>query len=180
MILLGLGSNLGDRQANLESALLRLGQGADAPVKLLRVSSVYETAALLPEDAPEEWDIPYYNIVVAAESLLAPEALLEAVKGIEQQLGRKDVGRWGPRIIDIDMLAHGDTEQQSDALTLPHAGMLGRDFVMVPLAEILPHWVYPQAEAAEPRTAQQVVHDKGMTQGEGLSRLSIALRWPVA
>lgn len=58
MILLGLGSNLGDRQANLEVALQRLGQGADAPVKLLRVSSVYETAALLPEGAPEDWDIP--------------------------------------------------------------------------------------------------------------------------
>src|SRR5690606_10527700 len=121
------GSNLGDRQANLEMALAALGQGANAPVKLLRVSSVYETAALLPEDAPEDWNIPYYNIVVAAESRLKPEALLDAAKAVEQAMGREDVGRWGPRVIDIDILAHGDRILRSDRLTLPHPAMLERD-----------------------------------------------------
>lgn len=179
MILLGLGTNLGDRKANLEAALAHLGHGDGAPVRLLRVSSVYESAAMLPEDAPEDWDIPYYNIVVAGESSLGAEALLDAVKRIERALGRQDVGRWGPRIIDIDILAYGDSCHHSEALTVPHAAMLERDFVMLPLAEILPHWRYPVATGEEALTASDVVRRKGMAQGEGLLRLPLTLRWEV-
>lgn len=172
MILLGLGSNLGDRQANLEAALAALV--ADASLRLLRVSSVYQSAALLPENAPADWDIAYYNIVVAAEGDVPPERLLAAVKAIEAKLGRKDVGRWGPRVIDIDILAHGDEVMEGETLTLPHPAMLERDFVMVPLAEIQPHWLHPQAV-----TAHEWVGQKAMTQGEGLQRLPIALHWQV-
>ena len=179
MILLGLGSNLGDRQANLEAALAALGHGADAPVKLLRVSSVYESAALLPEDAPEDWDIPYYNIAVAAESRMTPEELLEAVKAVERALGRQDAGRWGPRVIDIDILAYGDRILRSERLTLPHPAMLERDFVMMPLAEIQPHWHYPQPEGGESFSMCEAVQRKGMTLGEGILRTSVMLRWPV-
>lgn len=170
MILFGLGSNLGDRKANLEAALRALEEVA----QVLRVSSVYESAALLPEGAPEAWDIAYYNIVVSAESALEPQALLAEVKRIEQALGRKDVGRWGPRLIDIDILAHGDTQLQSDALTLPHAEMLGRDFVMLPLAEIAPHWRHPSDAAP---AAHEVVREKGMALGDALMRLHINLDW---
>lgn len=172
MILLGLGSNLGDRKANLEAALAAL---ALADVHILRVSSVYETDALLPEDAPAEWDIPYYNIVAAAESALQPEALLEAAKRVERQLGRKDVGRWGPRVIDIDILAHGGAVMQGENLTIPHPRTLDRDFVMVPLAEIAPHWQYP----GEGISAHEWVAQRGMTIGQGLMRLSLALQWRV-
>lgn len=169
MILLALGSNLGDRKANLEAALCALGEH----VQVLRVSSVYETAALLPEDAPADWDVPFYNIVATAEGDIAPDELLELVKDIEQALGRKDIGRWGPRLIDIDILAHGAQEVQSDKLTLPHAEMLGRDFVMVPLAEIAPHWRHPQSG----ETAHEVVNAKGMELGQGLMRLHVSLQW---
>lgn len=175
MILLGLGSNLGDRKANLEAALAALGQGAGAPVKLLRVSSVYETAALLPEDAPEDWNIPYYNIVAVAESHLAPEALLDAAKAVEQAMGRKDIGRWGPRVIDIDILACDGHIIDSERLTLPHPAMLEREFVMIPLAEIQPHWRHPSPEGL---TAHEVVQRKGMALGESILRTSVMLRWP--
>lgn len=176
MILFGLGSNLGDRKANLEAALAALGQGDAAPVHLLRVSSVYESAALLPDDAPPEWDIPFYNIVAAAESALPPYQLLKVVKQIEQRLGREDAGRWGPRVIDIDILAYGNTMLQSAELTIPHAAMLSRDFVMVPLAEIQPHWRYPN-ETEDAPTAYEVVQQKAMTLGEGLMRTEIYLQW---
>lgn len=175
MILLGLGSNLGDRQANLEAALRALGHGDDAPLRLLRVSSVYESAALLPEDAPEEWNIAYYNIVAVAETTLSPDALLEAAQRIEIALGRKDVGRWGPRLIDVDLLACDDTQLESEALTLPHREMLNRDFVMVPLAEIAPHWRHAVVDT----TAYEVVQSKGMGIGEGLMRTTITLNWQV-
>lgn len=176
MILLGLGSNLGDRKANLEAALAALGQGDAAPLHLLRVSSVYESAALLPDNAPPEWDIPFYNIVAAAESTLPPHQLLQVVKQIEQRLGREDMGRWGPRIIDIDILACGNTVLQSAELTIPHAAMLNRDFVMVPLAEIQPHWCYP-SEAGNAPTAHEVVQQKAMTLGDGLMRTEVYLQW---
>lgn len=178
MILLGLGSNLGDRQANLEAALAALGHGEFAPLRLLRVSSVYESAALLPAGAPAEWDIAYYNIVTAAESDLTPEALLQEVKRIERALGREDVGRWGPRIIDIDILAHGETLVDSEHLTLPHPEMLERDFVMVPLAEIQPHWRYPDGKTDAP-TAHEWVQSKGMAVGDALMRRQISLEWQV-
>lgn len=170
MIFFGLGSNLGDRKANLEAALRELS----ALARVLRVSSVYESAALLPEGAPPEWDIAYYNIVASAESDLEPQELLAEVKRIEQALGRRDVGRWGPRVIDIDILAHGEAQLADETLTLPHAGMLERDFVMVPLAEISPHWRYPAGAAP---AAHEVVRDKGMGLGETLMRLHITLDW---
>lgn len=175
MILLALGGNLGDRKANLEQALALLGHGDDAPLRITRVSSVYETAALLPEDAPEDWDIPYYNIVLAAETALAPEELLRVAKATETHMGRKDIGRWGPRIIDIDILAYDHERVVSESLTLPHPAMLERDFVMLPLAEILPHWQHP--DHAEEYTAHMHVQERGMTLGEGILRVRTQLHW---
>lgn len=170
MILLALGSNLGDRQANLEAALLRLQA---AGVHVQHVSSVYETAALLPDNAPPEWDISYYNIVCAVETTLAPDALLRLVKDMEILLGRKDIGHWGPRLIDIDILAHGDTVREEEHLTLPHAAMLSRDFVMLPLTEIAPHWVHPVAL----RPAHEITREAGMQIGAGIMRLPLLLQW---
>ena len=180
MILLGLGSNLGDRKSNLDAALKALGQGNDAPLQIQHVSSIYESAALLPENAPPEWDISYYNIVISAITTLKPEKLLQTIKRIEVELGRKDIGRWGPRIIDIDILAYDDMIHVSESLIIPHAEMLGRDFVMIPLAELHPHWHYPTAAkitTQTPLTAQQVVEQKAMTLGEGLKRLPLTLQW---
>lgn len=170
MILLALGTNLGERQANLEMALARL---QTAGIEVMQVSSVYETAALLPDDAPAEWDIAYYNIVCTVETSLPPADLLRVLKDMENLLGRKDIGHWGPRIIDIDILAHGDTVMEEEALVIPHRAMLSRDFVMLPLAEIVPHWVHP----VDGRAAHEIVRDAGMEIGLGIMRLPLVLRW---
>lgn len=174
MILLALGTNQGNRSQNLENALNAL-QNAD--VSVVNVSSVYETAALLPENAPPEWDVPYFNIVVAVETDLAPLDLLATVKRLEQQLGRVDVGRWGPRIIDIDILAHGIETHEDEQLSVPHKAMLVRDFVMLPLEEIAPHWRHP----VENVTAHEAVTRAGMAVGYGVMRRGdILLRWSAA
>ncbi|MGB1540110.1 MAG: 2-amino-4-hydroxy-6-hydroxymethyldihydropteridine diphosphokinase, partial [Rickettsiales bacterium] len=138
-----------------------------SPVQITHVSSVYETAALLPEGAPSEWDISYYNMVLSCDSYLEPEVLLGALKVIETDMGRKDVGRWGPRVIDIDILAYQDAIRDSRDLALPHPEMHNRDFVMVPLAEIAPDWVHPILK----QTAQEIVAARGYATGEHLKRV---------
>lgn len=134
-IFLGLGSNYGDRFANLCAARNTLKMH----MSILQCSSVYEAPALLPENAPADWDIPFLNAVIGAETNLDPLALLALIKNIEQQLGRQNRGHWSPREIDIDILWMEGGEMQTDTLTIPHKEMLKRDFVMVPLSEISHH-----------------------------------------
>jgi 2-amino-4-hydroxy-6-hydroxymethyldihydropteridine diphosphokinase len=131
-IFFGLGSNCGDRFANLVAARDAL----KAQVNILRCSSVYETPALLPENAPAEWDIPFLNAVISGETDLEPLALLEFVKKIESEIGRQHRGHWGPREIDIDILLMDGVAIQTELLTIPHLEMLKRDFVMMPLQEL--------------------------------------------
>lgn len=135
-VVLGLGSNIGDRLSHLRTAKRELA----GVITSLTCSPVYETAALLPEGAPPEWDISFYNMAISGQTTLAPYALLAEVKRIEQALGRTDRGRWGPREIDIDILAYGDTLLATPELTLPHAGLLQRDFALVPFADLWPGW----------------------------------------
>ena len=172
MMFLGLGSNLGDRKRNFEQAFTLLTEGGNAPLVIDRVSSVYESAALLPDGAPKEWNIPYYNIVLSASSKVEPEETLAWVKAVEQQMGRKDIGRWGPRIIDIDILSFNNKAYQLDGLVLPHPEMLKRDFVMVPLAEIAPDWRHPNG-----KTARQWVDENKMAEGLDLKRTDVVLQW---
>lgn len=151
MIILGLGSNIGDRIGHLRDAVAAL-----APLLSdMRVSRVYETPALLPKDAPPEWDISYYNLAVSGESSLSPEALLAEVKALEQSLGRQFRGVWGPREIDIDILAIEGVMVDSEALSIPHQGLLGRDFALLPFAELAPDWRFAEGTAAELCARQQ-------------------------
>jgi 2-amino-4-hydroxy-6-hydroxymethyldihydropteridine diphosphokinase len=131
---LGLGSNVGDRLANLRAAAERL------PV--VARSSVYET-----EPQGEVLDQPdFLNAVVAIETSLDPEGLLRQAKGVEVELGR-DFGqiRHGPRVVDIDLLLLGDIEMTTERLTLPHPEVTTRRFVLVPLLEIAPSLPYRDA-----------------------------------
>lgn len=131
---LGLGSNLGDRSANLAEAMRRLN---DPPrVEVLRVSSVYETEPVGVSDQPN-----FLNLVVAISTSLTPHELLDHCLGIEESLGRVRRERWGPRTIDLDLLMFGDVVMDDDRLTLPHPRMAARSFVMVPLAEIAPETI---------------------------------------
>jgi 2-amino-4-hydroxy-6-hydroxymethyldihydropteridine diphosphokinase len=135
-VYLGLGSNLGDRDANLRAAIGRLSEF----MRVARVSSVYVTEPLLVKDQPL-----FHNLACAGVTLLEPLQLLRAIKRIERELGRVPGPRYGPRMIDIDILLFDDLALSTAVLTIPHAGMLERAFVLVPLAEIAPDLRHPVA-----------------------------------
>lgn len=139
MVILGLGGNKGDRKAYLDRAVALL---ADA-VTDMRLSPVYETPAMLPEGAPAEWDVPFLNMAVAGETSLSPRELLITAKAIEKKLGRVAGEKWGPREIDIDILAMDDVVIDEPDFSVPHKGLLDRDFALLPLADIAPEWIYP-------------------------------------
>lgn len=140
MILLALGSNMGDREATMLAALVEL-EGAG--VKTVAKSAMMQTPALLPKGAPTAWDMPYLNMVAVVQTAHKPQALLEITQGIEEKLGRHKRGHWGPREIDIDLLAYHAEVVESETLTLPHPHMPFRRFVLGPLVEIMPDWKHP-------------------------------------
>ena len=151
---LGLGSNVGDRLANLRTACEALGSQG---VTVTASSSVYET-----EPQGEVLDQPdFLNAAVAIETDLAPEALLDACKAVERELGRSFGGpRHGPRPIDVDLLLLGDLEYASDRLRLPHRDVLARRFVLAPLVELDAELTLPDgtrlADALEALEGQRV------------------------
>ena len=135
-VFLGLGSNLGDRKAALERALLLLARRGF----LTRTrSSVYETEPV--GGPPQEW---FLNLVVGGETALGAEALLDACLGVEEEVGRVRVLPDGPRLIDVDLLLYGDLCRQGPRLKLPHPRLQERRFVLVPLAEIAPDVRHPR------------------------------------
>ncbi|HEX9891340.1 MAG TPA: 2-amino-4-hydroxy-6-hydroxymethyldihydropteridine diphosphokinase [Actinomycetota bacterium] len=128
---LGLGSNLGDRLENLQEAVRRLPA---RDVRPLRSSRVYETE---PVGGPEEQP-QYLNAVIEVDTDLEPRGLLAVCLGIEDDMGRVRGERWGPRIIDLDVLTFGDDEVHEDGLDVPHPLMHERGFVLLPLLELDP------------------------------------------
>jgi 2-amino-4-hydroxy-6-hydroxymethyldihydropteridine diphosphokinase len=134
---LGLGSNVGDRRANLEWAVVALQAGG---VQVQASSSVYETQPVgLVLDQRD-----FYNACLKIQTAIDPEPLLDACKAVERELGRAPGGtRHGPRSIDIDILLLGSEPYSSDRLTLPHPEVRSRRFVLVPLLEIDPELALP-------------------------------------
>ena len=126
-VYLSLGSNVGDRRANLEAALARLGELGE----IKAVSSFYETEPV--EFATQPW---FLNCAVALETEMMPRRLLGRVQAIEQALGRRRVHPKGPRTIDIDILLFGNSVVDMGELTVPHAALHERRFVLEPLSEI--------------------------------------------
>ena len=132
---LGLGSNLGDRTEHLKKALASLCRTGE----VRKVSSLYETEPLGVQDQPG-----FRNAVALLETTLTPRALLGELKRIEKELGRSPGGlRWGPRVIDVDILSYDDLIFTEEGLTIPHPEMERRRFVLEPLSEIAPGWVHP-------------------------------------
>jgi 2-amino-4-hydroxy-6-hydroxymethyldihydropteridine diphosphokinase len=127
---LGLGSNVGDRRANLQAAVDALPRHG---VGVVASSSTYDT-----DPVGEVRDQPsFLNACLRVETDLDPEALLDACKAVERELGREPGGvRHGPRPVDVDVLLLGDVEHASERLTLPHEQVLARRFVLVPLLEL--------------------------------------------
>jgi 2-amino-4-hydroxy-6-hydroxymethyldihydropteridine diphosphokinase len=138
---LALGGNLGDRAAHLRAAVA--GLGARPHTRVQAVSSIYETPPLGPADQPS-----YFNAVVQVATTLGPHELLAAGLALEQAAGRVRRERWGARTLDVDVLIYGDWQHHDERLTLPHPEMLGRAFVLVPLAELAPDLVLEGRTAA--------------------------------
>lgn len=134
-IYLGLGSNVGHREANLERALQLLGER----VKITRVSFIYQTEPIGYTDQP--W---FLNLACEGKTLLDPYELLAFAKDIEGRMGRQPSFPNGPRIIDIDILFYDDRILASEHLTVPHPRIAERRFVLVPLSEIAPDWIHPE------------------------------------
>jgi 2-amino-4-hydroxy-6-hydroxymethyldihydropteridine diphosphokinase len=134
---LGLGSNIGDRRAHLERAVAALSRHG---VEVLASSSVYQTEPV--GLVLEQRD--FYNACVRVETGHGAEALLDACKAVERELGRPEGGpRHGPRPIDVDVLLLGEREHRSPRLSLPHPEVRSRRFVLVPLLELDPELVLP-------------------------------------
>jgi len=134
LVYLSLGSNVGDRLANLHAAIALLRSLGD----VVAVSSFYETEPV--EFTSQAW---FLNCAVELDTEKTPKELLDGILRIEQQLGRQRVQKKGPRIIDVDILLFGDSVVQSQGLTVPHPAMQQRRFVLEPLAEIAPDARHP-------------------------------------
>ena len=162
---LGLGSNVGDRRAHLQAAVDALPR---VGVRVLASSAVYDT-----EPVGEVLDQPeFLNAVVRVSTDLQPEALLDACKAVERELGRAAGGvRHGPRPIDVDVLLLGDVDFESDRLRLPHAEVTSRRFVMVPLLDVTP-------DAALPDGSLVADALRALGPGQAVRRSGPALRVP--
>ncbi|MXN65099.1 2-amino-4-hydroxy-6-hydroxymethyldihydropteridine diphosphokinase [Stappia sp. GBMRC 2046] len=144
---LGLGSNIGDTKANLDEALRRLCE-IDG-IRLSARSSDYRT----PPWGPVEQD-DFRNACAVVETTLSARTLLDRCLDVEREMGRVRDQRWGPRLIDIDVLVYGDAKVDEEGLSIPHPRMGERAFVLVPLAEI-----WPDAPIGDGRTAAEALKD---------------------
>ena len=165
MAVIGLGANLGQPLETLGQALKRLYQASE--LSLVVVSSVYLTE---PQGGPsgQNW---YHNAVAFFRCCLEPRPLLELLLDIEKSLGRERLERWGPRVIDLDLLALGRRiVDQAPDLIVPHPRMTERLFVMAPLAETAPDWRHPIGG----KTAASLLAAIDQT-GQGIKRTSFRL-----
>lgn len=141
---IGLGSNLGDSLQNLNAAAQALA--AHPAASALKPSPVFVTPALLPDNAPPGWNVPYRNAVLALNWSDTPQALLQALKQIETRLGRQPAPRWAPRLIDLDIILFGNETLHAPELQIPHPGLLQRSFVLDPLLHLAPNHRLPNGQ----------------------------------
>lgn len=127
---IGLGSNLGDKRKNLLKALQKIKQLKG--IKIIKTSKIIQSMPLGGPKQPE-----FLNAVIKIRTRLSPSSLLRKLKKIETELGRKKTVRWGPRIIDLDILLYADRIIETKELTVPHPRIFERDFVIKPLLEVL-------------------------------------------
>lgn len=162
-LFLSLGTNLGDRLLNLRQAVSGL---EDAGLVVIdQISPVYETEPWGVADQPR-----FLNLCLEAHTRLSPSELLSETKLLERRLGRVPGERWGPRVIDIDLLTYDDGTFEDDRLSLPHPGISDRAFVLLPLADIAPTWRHPISGAS----VQELLDGHDLS---GLKRLPLPLIW---
>jgi 2-amino-4-hydroxy-6-hydroxymethyldihydropteridine diphosphokinase len=152
---LSLGSNLYERYANLRRAIALLREH----VTVTAISPVYATEPWGDQNQP-----PFLNICVAASTTLPPHGVLRLIKSIEKEMGRQPTHRWGPRLIDIDIIFYDDLVLQDEQLVIPHPRLAERAFVLAPLADLIPDFRHPQTG----ETVQELLERVGAT---GVERL---------
>ena len=135
-VYLGIGSNLGARLNNIKKAAFLLKK--DDKIKFLRHSSFYETEPVGYKNQPD-----FLNGIFEIMTSLSPQALLKKLKNIEKRMGRIRNIKWGPRVIDLDILLYGNMVIEKTNLTVPHPEMHKRRFILAPLAEIAPDVIHP-------------------------------------
>ncbi len=155
---IGLGSNLGDRQAGLARAVRRLGTAGS----LAAVSSLYETA---PVGGPAQG--PFLNAVAVLETSLSPRAVLDLCLEIEREAGRKRLVRWGPRSLDLDLLLYDLVVVDEPGLRVPHPRLAARRFVLEPLAEAWPEAVLPDGTPVAALLTAVAEQDASVVAGPG-------------
>jgi 2-amino-4-hydroxy-6-hydroxymethyldihydropteridine pyrophosphokinase len=135
VVFIGLGSNIGQSTLEIKKALSLLNENH---VKICKVASFIKTVPYGDVEQPD-----FVNTVCQAETDYFPTELLMVLKKIEKDMGRTEGIRWGPRIIDLDILLYDDLIFKSSSLRIPHSDMLNRSFVLAPLAEIAPEVIHP-------------------------------------
>ena len=125
---IGLGSNLGDSKVILTEAVHKLASLGD-----VKISKLYQSPPMGPQDQPN-----YLNAVVQLNTDLAALSLLDRLQAFEQDAGRVRLRHWGERTLDLDLLIYGNEQIHNERLTVPHVGVLERDFVLIPLLDIDP------------------------------------------
>ena len=133
-VFIGIGGNIGPVRENFIRALRSIGKCA----RVAAVSSLYESEPVGPQDQPK-----FTNAVVKVETELSPFELLDRLQAIEKEIGRKKTKRWGPRVIDLDIILYGDLVITTDSLVIPHPRAHERRFVLEPLLEIEPAAWHP-------------------------------------
>ncbi|MCL4872943.1 2-amino-4-hydroxy-6-hydroxymethyldihydropteridine diphosphokinase [bacterium] len=156
-IFIALGSNLGKRESNIREAIRLAEKGGGLVV--VKVSPLYESEPWGQEDQPR-----FVNAVMEARSGLSPGELLQYLKGIEAGMGRREAERWGPRLIDLDIIFYGSRVVRDERIEVPHPHAKERAFVMVPLSEIAPGFIDPLSGASVSELAARLGK-------EGLRRL---------
>lgn len=126
---IGLGSNLGDSKVILTEAVHKLASLGD-----VKISKLYQSPPMGPQDQPN-----YLNAVVQLSTNLAPLALLDELQRFEQESGRVRLRHWGERTLDLDLLIYSEEKIQHERLTVPHVGVMERDFVLIPLLDLDPN-----------------------------------------
>ncbi len=152
----GIGSNIGDRENQLRLALKELA--ALPTMESGAVSSIYETAPVGVREQPD-----FLNLVVSVRTTLSPHKLLDILQGIENKMGRVRTVRWGPRVIDLDLLLYGELVVETPELTVPHPRLQERSFVLMPLAEIAPTVVLPGGTKTAEKLLEKLLAKPGET-----------------
>ena len=154
-VVLGLGSNLGDRNSYLNQAISKLQE--QGIIKIVTCSSIIESKADLMDNSPKEWDLDFLNMAVKGYTMLDAKHLLKKIKDIEQSIHNRHTSfLWAPREIDIDILAYGNEFFEEEGLNIPHVRLIERNWAMEPFIELWPDWIHPTIK----KTIKEIYYEK--------------------